>query len=279
MFLKKFKEYTIKVLMKLKKDVYKLTLFKSKDSNSKEFYNMSINFQEDYILIEKDSLYIKKILYTNMSKVWYNIDSEGYWFVFEDITEEALSINQKIIKYRLKNKQKLIEKVKSKKIILIPNFGWSLCGDGIFKYVTMQQKYFLTITTIVWDVCLNQDNVFALNYANIDRKYYKVINSNLKELNLKQELSTTNLNNQFNKKLFNYSIKGVFILDKSLTFGMGYVITFVEIHDSKFPNDPDDCTPNFPSIDIFYSFDEEEIKCKIIEFLSPPYEIVTDTYG
>lgn len=115
----------------------------------------------------------------------------------------------------------------------------------------------------------------------MNRHFYKRIDDNLKKFDLKKELLLSHDNGdeiEFNAieashkgpegQLVNWGTRGVFILDKSLTFGMGYAIT-----GAVFPIHFKRQIAMEISENIFYSFDEDEIKNKIIEILNPSYEM------
>jgi len=139
-----------------------------------KFKKYTLDFQDNYIVIKRGDADIKKILYNEISTVLYNIDSEGYWFNFIDIIDSGLHFFNKFVKYRIEDEEQLIERVKSKQIILVPNFGWYTRGNGVIEYCKMEKKYFLTITRICTTTTPNQDSLFALNYANIDRTLRKI---------------------------------------------------------------------------------------------------------
>jgi len=232
----------------------------------KEIQN--INFQRDYILITIGEIYSRKIFIKEIFAIFFNIDKNGYYFRVMSKEQYPFDVKSNP-KYRMKNKNILIKLIENKEIKLFPNFGWSSLGGGVSEYCTMKEKYLLVITRTKSKKILNK-NLFSINYGSINRYKYKIINDNLKEFNLKEELSLAH-NKNLKEQPRNFGIKGVLILDKSLTFNMGYAVVAVTITEHERPRDI--------SVNIFYSFDEEEIKNKMIELLSPSYIMESETYG
>jgi len=241
------------------------------DKNKYDDKTQTIDFQNDYVLIKIGDIYSNEMTYDYIEKIFFNIDASGYYF--RVMSKEQYPFDFKFnTKFRIKNEETLIEKVKNKEIMLEPNFGWNSLGEGVIEYCKMKEKYFLTITRIKDRNTLKKKildtNLIAVNYGAMDRDYYKIVDDDLKNFNLKEELSLSHNNKDFTKNQQNFGMKGVFILDKSLTFGMGYAMTGA-IFPINFPK----AIPREISLDIFYSFDENEIKNKIIEILNPSYEM------
>ena len=83
--------------------------------------NQTIDFQKDYVLIKIGNVYKKKILYTEISCLFFNMDKDGYYFRLQDKGAEQYHFDYKFnTRYRMINKKNLIEKVKNKKINLVP---------------------------------------------------------------------------------------------------------------------------------------------------------------
>jgi len=222
------------------------------------------------------------------------MDKDGYYLRLV-ATDQVYFSHKFNTKYRIKNEKLFLDKVKNKEINLLPNFRWNCLGGGILEYCKIKKRYFLTITRVKnvnkFSRNLNT-NLLAINYGGLNRQCYKVINDDLNTFNLQKELSSThneyyddknpkvfNLKEELHKEvtegqLVNFSTQGVLVVDKSLTFGMGYAIT-----SAVFPIHFHIQVPMEISENIFYSFDEEEIKKKIIEFLSPSYIMDSKTYG
>jgi hypothetical protein len=263
-----------------------------KYDNKYDNEKQTIYFQKDYVLIRIGSMYEKIFLYNEIREVFFNMDEYGYYFRI--IAQDQYTFDYKFnTKFRIDNEIFLIEKVKNREISLLPNFGIDGdsygVGNGIWKYCKMKKKYVLTITRIKKPNpakrVFSNTKFFAVNYGIMNRHFYKRIDDNFKKFDLKKELLLSHDNGEeieFNAieeshkglegQSVNWGVQGIFILDKSLTFGQGYAVT-----SAVFPIHYKKSIAGDISINFFYSFDEEEIKKKIIELLSPSY--FSETYG
>lgn len=231
--------------------------------------NQNIEIYENYVLLKIEDIYLKKYFLSEIREIFFNIDEEGYYF--RVIANRQLAFDYEYdTKYRINNQNTLIKKVQNKEIKLIPNFGIDVLGEGIIKYCENKKKCFLFIARLKNKLISNK-KLFAINYGNISRDLYKVISDDLKNFNLEKELLKCHNNLEFSKQSRNFFSKGIFLLDKSLTMGMGYAITVIKAmpHNESFQDF---------SLDIFYSFDEKEIKNKIIELLSSTYTMEASGY-
>ncbi len=224
--------------------------------------NQTIEIENNYILLKVEDIYIKKYSISEISEIFFNIDEEGYYF--RVIANRQLAFDYEYnTKFRIKDKDALIQKVKNKEIKLFPNFGIDTIGEGVMKYCQRRKKYFLIMTRVRSKIIPNK-NLFSINYGTINGYFYKTIGDDLKDFNLEEELLIEHDNCDFTKQLQNFGSNGVFLLDKSLTLDQGYAITAIKAMPHK--NGFQDF-----SLGVFYSFDAEEIKNKIIELLSPSY--------
>ncbi|KIM10047.1 MAG: hypothetical protein KU38_08140 [Sulfurovum sp. FS08-3] len=224
--------------------------------------NQTIEIEENYVLLKIEDDYMQKYLINEIQEIFFNIDEEGYYFRVIANRQIAFDYEHNT-KFRIEDKDILMRKVKNKEIKLLPNFGIDLIGEGVMKYCQSRKKYSLIMTRVRSKIIPNK-NLFAINYGNISRYFYKIIGDDLKDLNLEEELLAEHDNRDFTKQLRNFGSNCVFLLDKSLTLGQGYAITAIKAmpHTDGFQDF---------SLDVFYSFDTKEIKNKIIELLSPSY--------
>jgi len=231
----------------------------------------TIYFKKNYVLLKIGNSYKNIIFITEIDYIFFNIDKNGYYFRVIAKGSNQYQFDFKFnTKYRIKNKNNLRQKIKNKKIKLIPNFAENTTiGNGCIEYCEMKKKYFLTITTIRSE--FDKKELF-INYGNIDREFYKTTNYDLTKFDLEKELLSDK--RDLKKQTMHNGFQGVCILDKSLTFGMGYAITATEMGIGHSIDNYEliDYIKKF-SIDVFYSFNEEKIKDKIKELLSSSYKI------
>jgi len=224
--------------------------------------SQTIEIEENYILLKIEDDYVQKYLINEIREIFFNIDEEGYYFRVIANRQIAFDYEHNT-KFRIEDRDALMRKVKNKEIKLLPNFGIDSIGEGVKKYCQSRKKYSLIMTRVKSKIIPNK-NLFSINYGTINGYFYKIIADDLKGFNLEEELLVEHKNSDFTKQLRNFGSSGVFILDESLTFGQGYAITAIKAMPYK------DGFQDF-SLNVFYSFDTEEIKNKIIEFLSPSY--------
>jgi len=213
--------------------------------------NSIIDFKNDDILLTIGKKYKSIIPLSKIIDIVYNIDEEGYYFRIKDNSQFFFD-RKYDIRYRAKNINNLVHKIKSNDISISPDFGqygaiYECQYDGIIRYCIANNKFLLTIS-------IDNENILYLNYGTFHRYNYKIITldnfSVDKEINLDGEIP-------INKKMHNASY-GIYVLDKSLTFDRGYCIVSVDLSGCQ-------NSPNVFGDDIFYSFNEEEIKTKTIE--------------
>lgn len=214
-----------------------------------------IEIKNDFIYLRIGKKYRSKISIRNITDIIYNIDSEGYFFRVKavgDSDNQFFFDRRYDIRYRAKDIKNFIAKVKDLNIKLTPDFGqygaiYECQHDGIVQYCTTKNKYLLTLTR-------DKKNIIYVNHGTFDRYKYKTVY--LDNLSLKNEMSFYG-NETLKTKMHNASY-GIYILDKSLTFERGFCLTSVDLSGCN----------NSPMVfgdEIFYSFDEDEIKNNIIE--------------
>ena len=212
----------------------------------------TINLIENDIILTIGENHSYTICINEVIDIIYNIDENGYYFRVRDRDNDRFSFDRKY-DTRYRANRDFISKIKNSNISLTPDFGqyggiYEWQEEGIIRHCLLSKKFLLTIT-------VEKDNnyMFYLNYGNFSRFNYRI--TSFENLNISKELKNNTIN--INKKMHNSS-SGFYILDKSLTFNRGYCITSVDLMGCN----------NSPQVfgdDIFYSFDEEEIKTKIIE--------------
>jgi len=214
-----------------------------------------IDIDNNTIYLYTGAKYRSMISIGDIVDIVYNIDEAGYYFRVKATGNKSnqFFFDRKYdIRYRAKNIENFINKIKALHIELTPDFGqygalYECQFGGIIQYCTMSSKYLLTLTK-------GKHNTIYLNHGTFDRSVYGIID--LENLNIEKEMNCSPKKILSEKK---YDVThGVYILDKSLTFDRGYCLTAVDL--SGCYN-----TPMVFGDDIFYSFDEEEIKNKIVE--------------
>ena len=232
---------------------------------NKKIFLTKYGLGESVIYIKNNSLYLRSgkkyeatIPVENIVSIVYNKDNEGYFFrvIANGKKNNQFFFDRKYdIKYRASDIDDFIEKIKIFDIKLEPDFGqygaiYECQDGGIIKYCIDKEKYLLTITKD------SKNNMFCLNYGVFDKNMCTKIS--LYGLNIGKEINNQNTIKSLPEKMHNYVDFGVYILDKNLSFGRGFCLVEVDLSGCN----------NAPMVfgdDIFYSFDEDEIKNRIIE--------------
>jgi len=241
----------LKIINNLKYLVNKKIFLKKYGLGEQEIF-----IKDDVINLILGKKYRSEIPISRIVDIIYNIDEDGYYFRIKTAKErcEQFFFDRKYdTRYRVKNIKNFIDKIKDLNIKIIPDFGqygaiYECQYDGIIQHCLVNKKFLLTIT-----VEKDSNYIFYLNYGDFNRFNYKI--TFFDNLHISKELKNNSIN--INTKMHNSSL-GFYILDKSLTFNRGYCLTSVDLTGCN----------NSPQVfgdDIFYSFDEEEIKNKIIE--------------
>ena len=228
---------------------------------NKKIFLKKYGLGEEEIFIKDDSInlmigekYRSKIPISMVVDIIYNIDEDGYYFrvkTSKDRRDQFFFDRKYDIRYRVKNIKVFMAQIKDLNIKITPDFGqygaiYECQYDGIIQYCITENKYLLTLTK-------DKKSIVHLNYGDFDRYRYKIIN--LDTFNLEEEMTSTG-KELIDKEMYNTTY-GIYIIDKSLTFNRGYCLTSVDLSGCN----------NSPMVfgdDVFYSFDEEEIKNKII---------------
>jgi len=240
----------LEIISKLKYFINRKILLMKYGSSEGEIY-----IQNDFVYLTVQEDYKSRIAIGNITDIIYNMDNKGYYFRVKAVrkNEKQFFFDRKYdIRYRAKNLNVFIESIKSLNIQLTPDFGqygalYEQQQEGIIQYCTLRNKYLLTIIK-------DTQNTFHLNHGNFDRNNHKIIDLN--NLSIENEMRHYG-QNMSSHKIYNVSF-GVYILDKKITFDRGFCLATVDLSGCN----------NSPMVygdDIFYSFDEEEIKTKIIE--------------
>ena len=210
----------------------------------------TINLVKNDIILTIGENHSYTICINEVIDIIYNIDENGYYFRVKDNDRFFFDIKYDI---RYRANRDFVSKIKDSNISLTPDFGqymgiYEWQNEGIIQHCLVSKKFLLTIT-----VEKDSNYIFYLNYGDFNRFNYKI--TSFDNLHISKELKNNSIN--INTKMHNSSL-GFYILDKSLTFNRGYCLTSVDLTGCN----------NSPQVfgdDIFYSFDEEEIKNKIIE--------------
>lgn len=210
---------------------------------------LTIGDKCEYVFIPED---IKEIIYS------IDLEDEKYFF---QLVERAKGVDNNIrfsvkhdIKYKADNIDEFIKDVTNLGIFLSPNVGQY--GDfynkgnakGLIKYCQFKNKFLITILA-------SKNKLYFCHGIFYRDKNIEIKPFNL--LDLEKEFNNDRVVSQ-NNMPYNEAIdSGIYLLDKQVTMGLGYVIvpfSRVGIHDIYIVN---------TEKDFFYSNSEKEIKLKI----------------
>jgi len=171
---------------------------------------------------------------TNIEEILYNIDLEDDKYYFQ-VVERAKGVDNHIrfslkydIKYKADDINQFIQDIRDLGILLSPSVGQydKSNAKGLIKYCQSKDKFLLTIL-------VNNNKLYFCHGIYYRDKNIEIIPFNL--LDLEKEFDSYQVNSH-EKILSNEIIDiGIYLLDKKVTMGLGYlIIPFfrVGIHDT-----------------------------------------------
>lgn len=216
-----------------------------------------IEFYDDNIILTVGNC-TKKIPIKKVKEIYYNKDfkSNEYYFRVADNSFDEINFAVKYdIKYKCLDVKKLVNSIENSTIPLIPDIGqisykYNNQKNGILNYCKKHNSYLLSIIAI-------ECNLACIYYGNFDSNNYmieKIDNLNINDLlTMPKKFFPPAKKNRIKSNLFAY------IIGKELTFGRGYCLITIKNFSIL--------TEKFSIDDVFYSFNESEIKRKINLFL------------
>ena len=195
----------------------------------------------------------------------YNFDDYGIYFRAKTLNRYKYKYfydRKYDVRYRVDNLSSFCDTLKVNNIRCIPDFGqYGASYEGIknvqctiIEYCLKEKQFLLTLS-------MDEEGNIFLNHGSFDRVRYEYIN--LDNLDIENEILSKKTSE---KKQTNKAFKGVYIIDKKLTCNQGYCLVSIDLSGCN------NSATIFSDTEIFYSFDEKEIKAKIIELFNKKYD-------